>query len=65
MKCLEGNCITILEIYGIMVSLTDQLTQRKQDLFFGYETGKKSPELTRKIQWIFLLFIDESLLYMV
>lgn len=40
-KCLEGNCISILDIYGIMVSLRDGLTQRKQDLFFGYETGKK------------------------
>lgn len=68
-KCLEGNCITILDINGIMVNLRDQLTQRKQDLFFGYETGKKikllsSPELTRKIQGNFLLFIDEFLVYL-
>lgn len=68
-KCLEGNYITILDIYGIMVSLRDQLTQRKQDMFFGYGTGKKiqllsSPELTRKIQGIFLLFIDKSLEYL-
>lgn len=40
-KCLEGNCITVLDIYGIMVNLRDGLTPRKQDLFFGYETGKK------------------------
>lgn len=68
-KCLEGNCITILDIYGIMVNLKDGLTQRKQDLYFGYETGKKikrlsSPELTRKIHTNFLLFIDKALEYL-
>lgn len=54
-----------------MVNLRDGLTQRKQDLFFGYETGKKikllssrSPELTRKIHTIFLLFIDKALEYL-
>lgn len=36
----KGNCITILDIYGIMVNLRDGLRQRKQDLLFGYETGK-------------------------
>lgn len=68
-KCLEGNCITIFDIYGIMVHLRDGLVQRKQDLFFGYETGKKikllsSPELTREIHTNFLLFIDKSLEYL-
>lgn len=67
-KCLEGNSITILDIYGIMDNLRNGLTQRKQDLFFGYETGKKikltSPELTRKIHTNFLLFIDKALEYL-
>ncbi|KAF2888788.1 hypothetical protein ILUMI_17385 [Ignelater luminosus] len=68
-KCLEGNCITILDVYGIMVNIRDGLAQRKQDLFYGYETGKKtkllsSPELTREIHTNFLLFIDKALEYL-
>lgn len=68
-KCLEGNRITILDVYGIMDNLKNGLAQRKQDLFFGYETGKKikllsSPELTSKIHTNFLLFIDKALEYL-
>lgn len=68
-KCLEGNCITILDVYNIMNNLKNGLTKRKQDLFFGYETGKKikllsSPELTSKIHRNFLLFVDKALEYL-
>lgn len=55
-KCLEGNFITILDVYNIMNTLKKELTKRKEDLFFDYETKKKikefelsSPELTNKI----------------
>lgn len=70
-KCLEGNFITILDVYNIMNTLKKELTQRKEDLFFGYETKKKikelelsSPELTNKIYTNFLLFIDKALCYL-
>lgn len=70
-KCLEGNFITILDVYNIMNTLKKELTKRKEDLFFGYETGKKikelelsSPEITNKIYINFSLFIDKSLCYL-
>lgn len=70
-KCLEGNFITILDVYNIMNTLKKELIKRKEDLFFGYETRKKikelellSPELTNKIYTNFLLFIDKSLCYL-
>lgn len=68
-KCLEGNSITVLDVFNIMINLKNGLTQRKQDLFFGYETGKKLkilslPELINKIQNNFILFIDKALEYL-
>lgn len=70
-KFLEGNNITILDVYNIMHNLRKELMKRKEDLFFGYETGKKvkqiemsSPEVSQKIHRNFILFLDKALMYL-
>lgn len=36
-KQLEGNNITVIDVYNIMSILKSALEQRKKDTFFGYE----------------------------
>ena len=70
-KCLEGNCITILDVYNIMNNLKKELMHRKADMFFGFNTRQKlrhieqsSPELFHKINRNFLLFVDKCFCYL-
>lgn len=70
-KLLEGNNITILDVYTIMNNLKKELEQRIADHFFGYDTNRKinkieekSPELSSMIHSNLLLFIEKSLIYL-
>lgn len=70
-KQLEGNNITVLDVYNIMSTLKSALEQRKKDCFFGYETKKmlqsleaKSPTESDKIKKNFLVFVDKCLEYL-
>lgn len=70
-KRLEGNEVTILNVYNIMGNLRNELEQRKTDKYFGYESKmrlqkieKSSPETFNTVISNFLLFIDMSLNYL-
>lgn len=47
-KQLEGNNITVIDVYNIMSILKLALEQRKKDTFFGYEAKKKLQSLEAK-----------------
>ncbi|XP_047517164.1 uncharacterized protein LOC125057485 [Pieris napi] len=71
-KRLEGNDVTILDVYNIMDNLRNELEQRKTDKYFGYESKmrlqkiqKSSPETFNTVVSNFSLFIDMSLKYMI
>ena len=70
-KRLEGNCVTILDVYNIMDNLNKELVQRKIDNYFGYESKTRlkrikqsSPKMFNTIISNFSLFIDMSLNYL-
>ncbi|KAG6438962.1 hypothetical protein O3G_MSEX000365 [Manduca sexta] len=70
-KRLEGNEVTILDVYNIMCNLRNELEQRKTDKYFGYETKmrlqkieKSSHETFNTVISNFLLFIDMSISYL-
>lgn len=70
-KRLEGNSVTILDVYSIMDNLKNELEERKNDKYFGYESRirlqrieKSSPERVNTIINNFSLFIDMSINYL-
>lgn len=70
-KVLEGNCVTIVDVFSIMDNLKSSLLQRQNDNYFGYTTKQKlkpieqsSPVLVSKINRNFSLFIDKCLIYL-
>lgn len=71
-KQLEGNHITVIDVYNIMATLKLTLEQRQKDSFFGYETKKllkiieeKSPADFNRIKSNFSMFIQKSLEYLI
>lgn len=68
---LEGNNVTILDVYNIMTGLKTELIQRKNDKYFGHETKKVLNTITESSQEVFnrtinnfILFIDKANLYL-
>lgn len=44
---LEGNTITVLDIFDMMGNLKRELVLRKTDNFFGFETGRKMRQIKK------------------
>lgn len=70
-KKLEGNNVTILDVYNIMTGLKTELIQRKNDKYFGHETKKvlniireSSQEVFDRTINNFILFIEKANLYL-
>lgn len=49
-ELLEGNHITVLDVFNIMQNLKTELEQRKTDSFFGYDSNKKLKKLKENLQ---------------
>ncbi|KAK5647840.1 hypothetical protein RI129_002732 [Pyrocoelia pectoralis] len=52
-KKLEGNNVTILDVYNIITGLKTELIQRKNDKYFGHETKKVLKTITESSQEVF------------
>lgn len=70
-KSLEGNSVTIVDVFGIMENLKSELQQRLKDNYFGYTTKQKlkpfeqsSPDLYSKTNTNFSLCINKCLTYL-
>lgn len=70
-KALEGNSVTIVDVFSIMDNLRTELLQRKNDKYFGYATKRKlkpieesSPDLFNQIIGNFSLFIGKCFCYL-
>lgn len=70
-KSLEGNSVTIVDVFGLMENLKSELLQRQKDNYFGYTTKQKlkpleqsSPDLFYQINTNFSLCIDKCLTYL-
>ncbi|XP_063384718.1 uncharacterized protein LOC134670827 [Cydia fagiglandana] len=70
-KSLEGDSITVLDVFNIMTNIKKDLLKRKEDKFYGFITMQKielleqsSQGLKNKILKNFDLFIEKAVSYL-
>lgn len=63
-RVLEGNAVTIVDIFNIMQNLKEEIIQREKDLFFGYETNKRLKKLEQEFPDKFPLTKRNLLLFL-